>query len=904
MSTTTRFFCLAALCIVSSAIYAPLTAEAKHPVVVGFDRFYSGEEPIDNRGGDLLLSEFNCRACHADDAAKALSDKQGPVLSAVGQRAKPDWIQQFLADPQKTKPGTTMPHMFAGATDEQKQLQVAALTHYLISLSNGATPPQMLAAIGARKRGEDAYHKVGCVACHGAKKPGASAAEFAVPLPELGKKYTLTSLSEFIRNPLHVRPAGRMPSLNLSRSEANDIAAFLLPEVPEKAGISYRYYEGSWANLPDFSKLTPKKTGGAEKIDVSLKQRDDNYGLQFEGAVMIDVEGDYKFFVGSDDGCFLFVDGKKIIDNDGTHPVVRKDATIRLTKGRHIVRVDYFEAGGGDELYVDWQGPGFKKQPLAPSIVASGDAAELTKIEFTLDKELAAQGAKLFTSKGCAACHTAEQAGQRIASSLQAPALKKLDTMKGCLSESPSSPSPHYNLSAVQRKQLQSAVAATKPLDEQQQIRTTFAAMNCYACHQRDEVGGVLDDRKAFFQTTEPEMGDEARIPPLLTGVGDKITPQWLDHIFADGAKDRPYMHTRMPAFGKANAGHLTPLLAKADYVEPMKPFDLEEKQAKKHGWKIVGDKGFGCIKCHTFGRYKATGVQAIDLTITTKRLREDWFKRYVRNPIVYRPGTRMPQAWPPGELNKSPLLDIYEGHSDKQVQAVWMYLTDGTRARTPAGLFTNSMELIPSYEAIIYRNFIQGAGPRAIGVGYPEQMSIAFDANDLRLALAWKGAFIDAKKHWTGRGQGFQGPAGVEVLQLPAGVPVAQLKDMNTAWPQESGRESNWKFSGYKLTEDQRPTFLYKNDTISVEDFPNPVEDGARTHLSRKIDVTGAPAGTYYRAAVGKVTQDESGWYDAGAYKLKVTGSKPVIRQAGGKDELLIPVGGGKKSIELTYQW
>ena len=96
-----------------------------------------------------------------------------------------------------------------------------------------------------------------------------------------------------------------------------------------------------------------------------------------------------------------------------------------------------------------------------------------------------------------------------------------------------------------------------------------------------------------------------------------------------------------------------------------------------------------------------------------------------------------MPSAWP--AFGKSLLPDILDGDSDKQIQAVWNYLRDGNRARPPAGLVVNTMELIPTDEAVIYRNFIQGAGARAIGVGYPEAINLAFDANDLRLALIWK---------------------------------------------------------------------------------------------------------------------------------------------------------------------
>ena len=66
-------------------------------------------------------------------------------------------------------------------------------------------------------------------------------------------------------------------------------------------------------------------------------------------------------------------------------------------------------------------------------------------------------------------------------------------------------------------------------------------------------------------------------------------------------------------------------------------------------------------------------------------------------------------------------------------------------------------MPLVVKQEPIVYRNFITGAGNRGIGVGYPERAHLAFDANDLRLAMIWQGAFMDARRHWTGRGEGFE---------------------------------------------------------------------------------------------------------------------------------------------------
>jgi len=79
----------------------------------------------------------------------------------------------------------------------------------------------------------------------------------------------------------------------------------------------------------------------------------------------------------------------------------------------------------------------------------------------------------------------------------------------------------------------------------------------------------------------------------------------------------------------------------------------------KAQGRKLVGDKALGCIKYHTFGDVRATGVQAVDMQKITQRVREDWFHRYLLDPQKYRPGTRMPTSFVGG---KSAMAKILEG--------------------------------------------------------------------------------------------------------------------------------------------------------------------------------------------------------------------------------------------------
>ena len=116
-----------------------------------------------------------------------------------------------------------------------------------------------------------------------------------------------------------------------------------------------------------------------------------------------------------------------------------------------------------------------------------------------------------------------------------------------------------------------------------------------------------------------------------------------------------------------------------------------------------------------------------------------------------------------------------------------------------------------PEGEASIYRNFIAGAGPRAIAVGYSEAVNFAFDANNFRVAMIWRGDFMDGARHWKGRGQGYQPPAGDAVIKFPEGVAFAALDSAAAIWPKNEFRTKDFRFRGYALDKKQRPTFKYE---------------------------------------------------------------------------------------------
>lgn len=891
---------------------ASLSAADASPLVPGFARFHAqGQEPA--AGGQLLLGELNCTSCHqAGEAALThLRPKPAPVLTGVGTRVRPEYIRQFLLNPHKTRPGTTMPDPFAGWSEAERTEAAEALTHYL-ALTGIPSEQQIRPA--AISKGDDLFHRVGCIACHDPQKDGVSSLATSVPLTHVGAKYTLPGLAAFLQDPCSIRPGARMPSLDLKADEARDIASYLLRDLKDlrvPANLKFAYYRGEFSQLPDFDKLTPTATGETTGFGLGFVPETDFFALRFQGEFSVPRDGQYRFSLGSDDGSRLTIDGKVVINHDGIHGTTYKQGAIPLKAGRHSVQVDFFEAAGGEELHLNIQGPGVGNQPLENLLIVDKPPQSDARPKFTVDAALAEKGKQLFTTVGCASCHQMQGIEPPKPS---APSLAALKASGGCLSEQPVKGAPFFNLSTAQRSALTQAVAAVKqltaPPTPAEQIATTLKTLNCYACHERGKLGGIEEPRNKFFRTTQQEMGDEGRIPPPLTGVGAKLQHEYLKQFLSSATKERPYMHTRMPHFAGYKFDDFIAAVQQADPVPELAKVEHNFTTAvmKRAGREMVGSKGFSCIKCHTWGNIQATGIQSINMQRMHSRLKQEWFEAYIMNPQAYRPGTRMPSSWPEGQVLLPKLLD---GKAPTQIRALWTYLADGEKAPIPLGLGRDPIELIPDKEPIIYRNFIEGAGPRAIGVGYPEKVNLAFDANQLRLALIWQGAFIDASRHWIDRGVGFQPPLGDNVLKLPDGVPLAALTDEAAPWPAQPAKELGYRFLGYRLDDARRPTFIYRYGDIDVADTPVPVVDGEQVGFRRTLAFQShKPAETiYYRAAVdANIKAGEEGTYQVGECQMRFSGytGKPVLRSNGGQTELLIPISltGGKAKIVQEFAW
>jgi len=117
-------------------------------------------------------------------------------------------------------------------------------------------------------------------------------------------------------------------------------------------GDIYFIAEGS-EKLPDLSKLKPVGAIYTPALCVPARDFDEGFpgvtdrfewfAIDYRGRFWVSEPGTYRFLLDSDDGSILYIDGKRVIRNDGVHPEEREQGRVRLKAGAHSIRVSYFQ---------------------------------------------------------------------------------------------------------------------------------------------------------------------------------------------------------------------------------------------------------------------------------------------------------------------------------------------------------------------------------------------------------------------------------------------------------------------------------------------------------------------------------------------------------------------------------
>ena len=129
-------------------------------------------------------------------------------------------------------------------------------------------------------------------------------------------------------------------------------------------GIRYSYYRGDWQELPDFSKLKPSDSGTVKGIDISLATDQDYFGIVFKGFIKIPEDQVYTFRSYSDDGSAVYIDGDKVVDNDGIHGTRSVTGQAGLKAGYHTIEIRFFDNWYDQALKVFVSSPDMPEKPV------------------------------------------------------------------------------------------------------------------------------------------------------------------------------------------------------------------------------------------------------------------------------------------------------------------------------------------------------------------------------------------------------------------------------------------------------------------------------------------------------------------------------------------------------------
>lgn len=129
-------------------------------------------------------------------------------------------------------------------------------------------------------------------------------------------------------------------------------------------GLWYGHSTGAWTDLDQITIWDkPEFTGWVPNITLTPRTQEDYFNFEFTGFLYIKTGGTYFFYLNSDDGSRLFIDGQQVVDFDGTHGRTGanggfgiKSAAITLSPGAHDFRVIFFEYINGQSLSVAYQG--------------------------------------------------------------------------------------------------------------------------------------------------------------------------------------------------------------------------------------------------------------------------------------------------------------------------------------------------------------------------------------------------------------------------------------------------------------------------------------------------------------------------------------------------------------------
>ena len=465
------------------------------------------------------------------------------------------------------------------------------------------------------------------------------------------------------------------------------------------------------------------------------------------------------------------------------------------------------------------------------------DSTEATKTE---------SGKVLFEANSCAHCHGSHDQHR---SQLSAES----NWVNSCVSASPKTGQPDYQLSANEIKALKAFVA--NPADRSHHVGDQLLAENnCMSCHARGDMLGLATVSQSVVNA-HPRLVDQLgkMKPPALNSIGDKLHARVLRRsITRDEQPRRPWLSVRMPKFPLSDGD----VEAIADHFiaqdrVPNEAFEDSETQTSQLpaeeqtiAGRMVTSDGFGCASCHQIGKVKPpekTPVNQLapNLSMPSERMRKIWFDRWVRNPARITPKMEMPSV-------QVPIPHVLDGDLDRQLNAVWSILNE-RRFNPPDPSPTRVVRRTgaPGELAAVLTDVISFNGRKLIKpflIGLPNRHNILLDLEEGRLASWWTGDTARQRtqgKTWYWESSSLQTPETKRRPELVLSINGETLEPYRDG--QSVAELDGWKRTANGVEMDHRLRFMIDEQSRSI--FVTQQFVATPNGWMRKVRAEGLPA-------------------------------------------------------------
>lgn len=187
-----------------------------------------------------------------------------------------------------------------------------------------------------------------------------------------GNTYTDSGLAEETTYTYYVVARDNSDNLSIKSNQATETTIF--------CGLKYSFYIGQLYNsVNDFKPDQIKDTGKighflrtpAEDYFAALGEPEQYFGFVYEGYILIETPGIYKFYTTSNDGSRLYIGNTEVVTNDKRQNTTTKSGTITLSAGVHPLTLKYFQGTDAHTLTVQYEGPGISKREIPSSALCS-----------------------------------------------------------------------------------------------------------------------------------------------------------------------------------------------------------------------------------------------------------------------------------------------------------------------------------------------------------------------------------------------------------------------------------------------------------------------------------------------------------------------------------------------------